>query len=151
MKLRQLIGNTDFLSGLMFLLFGAAAVYFARDYPMGTAMRMGPGYFPVYLGILLMLIGVVIGVRGALASGERMGRWALRPLLVLGVAIIAFAWTMDTLGFIPALAVVIVGSTLAGHEFRWLEVLLLTAVLILGAVAIFIYGIELPYPLFSRP
>ena len=138
----------DFWSGLMFFSFGAVAVYIARDYPMGAAMRMGPGYFPTYLGVLLMLMGVVIAVRGIVGRGEEIGGWALRPLIVLSVAILVFAYAMDTLGFVPGLALLILGSALASREFRLLEALALATVLIIGAVAIFIYGIELPYRLF---
>lgn len=120
---KQLVRSTGFWSGLMFFSFGAAAVYVARDYPMGAAMRMGPGYFPTYLGVLLMIMGVVITARGILARGEAIGGWALRPLVILGVAILVFAYAMDTLGFIPALVLLILGSALASREFRLLEAL----------------------------
>ena len=148
--MRQLVRSADFWSGLMFFSFGAAAVYIAREYPMGSAMRMGPGYFPTYLGVLLMIMGVVMGVRAILArgNGDEVGGWALRPMLVLGAAVLVFAYAMDTLGFIPALDLVIIGSALASSEFRLLEALVLAAVLIVGAVGIFIYGIDLPYRLF---
>jgi hypothetical protein len=145
---KQLVRSTDFWSGLMFFSFGAVAVYVAREYPMGAAMRMGPGYFPTYLGVLLMIMGVVIAVRGILARGEEISGWAVRPLLILSAAILVFAYAMDTLGFVPALVLLIIGAALASREFRVLEALLLAAVLIAGAVAIFIYGIELPYRLF---
>ena len=148
MALSHLSRSTDFWSGVMFLVFGAAAVYVAREYPMGAAMRMGPGYFPTYLGVLLMIMGVVLAARGVLVRGEEMGRWALRPLVVLALAILLYAYAMDTLGFIPALALLIIGSTLATKEFRVIESAVLAAVLIVGAVAIFIYGIDLPYRLF---
>jgi uncharacterized membrane protein YidH (DUF202 family) len=111
-------------------------------------MRMGPGYFPTYIGILLMIMGLVIAVRGILVPEERIGGWGFRPLLVLGAAILAFAYAMDTLGFVPALAIVVIGATFASREFRPIEAILLAATLIVGAVGIFIYGIELPYRLF---
>ena len=148
MALSQPWRSTDFWSGVMFFVFGAAAVYVAREYPMGVAMRMGPGYFPTYLGVLLMIMGVVLAARGVLVRGEEIGRWAPRPLVVLAAAILLYAYAMETLGFIPALALLIVGSTLATKEFRVIESAVLAAVLIIGAVAIFIYGIDLPYRLF---
>jgi putative tricarboxylic transport membrane protein len=95
-----------------------------------------------------MIMGVVIAMRAILARGEEIGGWAVRPLLILSVAILVFAYAMDPLGFVPALVLLIIGSALASREFRVLEALVLAAVLIVGAVAIFIYGIELPYRLF---
>jgi hypothetical protein len=140
----------DFLSGLMFIAFGLAAVIIARDYPMGTAMRMGPGYFPTYLGAIMMVMGAIIAARGLAqrAADEATKGFAWRPLIVLSGAFIAFGIAMESLGFIPALLILIMLSALAGKEFRLLEVVLLTAVLIVAAVGIFIYGIELPFRLF---
>ena len=146
---KRLVRSTDFWAGLMFITFGAVAVYVARDYPLGAAMRMGPGYFPTYLGALLVIMGVVIAARGIIArNGEQIGVWAFRPLLILGASVLIFAYAMDALGFVPALVVLILGSAVASREFRLLEALALAAVLAAGAVAIFIYGIELPYRLF---
>jgi len=141
--------NADFWAGVMFLAFGAVAVYIARDYPMGSAMRMGPGYFPTYLGVLMMIMGLVVGVRGLLSGSEPIGRWAFRPLLVLGLGIVLYGFVMQLAGFVPALLALIVLSALAGKEFRLFEVLILCVVLVVGAVGIFIYGIGLPYPLWG--
>lgn len=148
MKLSGISDNADFWSGVMFMAFGAAAVYFSRDYPMGSAVRMGPGYFPHYLGVLMLLMGLVVGIKGLVTPGERIGKWAFRPLLTLGFGIVLFGLAIEPLGFVPALAILILASALAGREFRALEVLLLIAVLIAGAVAVFVYGIGLPYQLF---
>ena len=70
--------NKDFLAGLLFILLGGTAVYFARDYPMGWVERMGPGYFPTALGTILCLFGAWVMVRG-LFTGERVnGGWGWR-------------------------------------------------------------------------
>lgn len=148
MKVGPVADNADFWAGVMFVAFGLAAVWFSREYPMGSAMRMGPGYFPTYLGWLMTLIGTIVGVKGVLQPGERIGPWAFRPLLTLGVGVIVFGLAVEPLGFVPALAILILLSALAGREFRPVEVALLIAVLVAGAVAVFIYGIGLPYSLF---
>lgn len=96
----------------------------------------------------MMLLGLIISIRGLLKADERIGPWGLRPLLVLSIAIIAFGFLMERVGFIISLVVLIVLSTLAGREFKWLEVMIFTIALIAGAVAVFIYGIGLPYQLF---
>jgi hypothetical protein len=147
-KLASPGGNADFWAGVMFMAFGAVAVYMSRNYPMGSAMRMGPGYFPHYLGLMLMGIGLVVGIKGLLRPGETVGPWAFRPLLALGVGIVSFGLAIEPLGFVPALSLLILLSTFAGRDSRPLEVLILIAVLVAGAVGIFIYGIGLPYRLF---
>lgn len=140
----------DFWAGLMFIGFGILALVVARDYPMGSAMRMGPGYFPTCLGGLMITIGAVIALRATRVAGTGIGPWAWRPLIILSVAFLVYGLSMETfaLGFIPSLAAVIVLSSLAGREFRPVELVFLTLVLVVGAVGLFIYGLELPYPLF---
>jgi hypothetical protein len=142
--------NADFWAGIMFLGFGAVAVYISRDYPMGSAMRMGPGYFPTYLGILMMVMGLIVAAKGFVAGSEPIGRWAFRPLLILGLGVIAFGYVMQIAGFIPALVVLIVLASFAGRDFRPVELVILNIVLIAGAVGVFIYGIGLPYPLWGQ-
>src|SRR3954471_19768652 len=99
----------DFYAGLMFVGFGLLAFIMARDYPMGSAMRMGPGYFPTYLGGLLMLLGAVIGARAMRVEGPDVKGWAWRPLVLLSGAFIAFGLLMEEVhaGFVIALTAVI--------------------------------------------
>jgi hypothetical protein len=146
--MNRIANNADFWAGVMFVIFGAAAVYMSRDYPMGSAMRMGPGYFPTYLGVLMMIFGIIIGARGFLKGSDPIGPWAFRPIIVLSLGVIAFGLLIEKVGFIPSLVALILLTTLAGREFKWLEVLIVTIVLVVGAVGIFIYGIGLPYQLF---
>ncbi len=144
----QIKSKEDFLSGLMFIGFGLAAIIVSREYPMGTAMRMGPGYFPTYVGGLLILFGVILAAQAFVSKGEGVTGFAWRPVLVLSAAFLVFGFAMDHIGFIPSLVILIVGSALAGKEFRILEVVILTAVMTAASVGIFIYGIELPFRLF---
>jgi len=138
----------DFWSGMMFIGFGILAIVVSRDYAMGSAMRMGPGYFPTWLGGLLILMGAIIGARAFWVSGEGIKGFAWRPVFVLSIAFIAFGLLMDLVGFVPSLVVLVMGAALAGREFRWLEATIMTAVLIAAAVGVFIYGIGLPFRLF---
>lgn len=140
--------QVDFWGGLLFVGFGLLAILVARDYPMGSAMRMGPGYFPTYIGLALVAIGAWIAADGFRIEGERIGGFPWRAILLLSAGFSTFAWSIDHLGFIPALAIVVLTTSLAGPEFRWKEVLLEMVVLIAGCWAIFIYGLELPFPLF---
>lgn len=138
----------DFWAGLMFIGFGVLAIVVARDYPMGTAMRMGPGYFPTYLGGIMVLIGAILAGRGFRVEGEGIGRWGWRPLLWLSAAFAAFGLLIETAGFVLALLALIIASSLAGRDTRPFELVLLIVVLITGSVGLFIYGLELPYRLF---
>jgi hypothetical protein len=138
----------DFWSGIMFIAFGALAIYISRDYPMGSAMRMGPGYFPTAIGLCLIALGTAITATGFKLKGEGIGRFPWRSMLFLAVGFASFAWGIDHLGFIPSLAILIALTSLAGREYRWREVILLIVILIAGCWAVFIRGLELPYPLF---
>ena len=71
-------GPKDFWTGVIYLLFGGIAFWIARDYGLGTASRMGPGYFPTVLSALLVLIGVISVVRSFIVPGEPLGKFALK-------------------------------------------------------------------------
>lgn len=140
----------DFWAGLMFIGFGLVAVVIARDYPLGSAMRMGPGYFPTYLGVLMMIMGAIITVRSTKVPGERIRAFGWRGLGFLSLAFFTYGLLIDTLdvGFVLSIAAVIILSTLASREFKLLQSLALAAALVLGTVAVFIWGLDMPYPLF---
>jgi hypothetical protein len=141
--------NQDFWAGVMLIATGLAAVVIARDYAFGTALRMGPGYFPSVLGGLLVLAGLYLVVKG-LRSGEKItGTWSVRALIVLPLSLVLFGLLMEYAGFVPALAVLIFGSAAAGTEFKFVEVALLTVFLTVMCVLVFVWGIGLPYPLFA--
>ena len=140
-------GNRDFWAGLMFFGIGAAAMLIARDYPFGSTLRMGAGYFPILLGAILILFGIYIMAKGLRRHEKIEGTWSLRALIVLPVITIVFGVLLDNAGFIPALAVLCLGSAAAGSEFKWGEVLLFTLLLTVLSLAVFIWGLGLPYPL----
>lgn len=147
MRLR-IRNQEDFWAGVMFIGFGLLAVIISRDYPMGTAMRMGPGYFPTYLGVIMMVFGAIVAAMSFKLEARKLTPFAWKPAIMLGLAFVVFGWGIDHIGFVPSLFAVIVLSAAGGATFKWGEVLLLSVVLIVGAVGIFIYGIDLPYPLF---
>ena len=131
------------------MALGATGFFVALSYPFGSLQEMGPGFFPRVLGVILIGFGVATLLKG-LRTGERVeGTWSWVPLLLLSAALIAFGWLMERFGLLPALTVLVVLSALAGKEFCWRETVVLTAVLCLLAVAIFVWGLGLPYALFS--
>lgn len=144
----KLRNNVDFLAGLLMIGIGAIAFYMALDYPFGSALRMGPGYFPRVLAGIFIAFGVYVGVRG-LRTGEKVaGVWGWKALAMITVSFWAFGWLMDRVGLIPSLVVLFFVSALAGHEFKLKEVIILATLMILFAYGVFIYGLGLPYRLF---
>jgi len=140
--------NRDFLAGLLFIILGGLAVVFARDYPIGSAMRMGPGYFPTVLGAILLLFGGYVMLRGIRSREKVKGEWGWRPLALITLSIVLFGFLLDRLGLIPAIIALFFAAAAAGREFRFKEVLLLAVVMTAFVVGVFIYGLKLPYPLF---
>lgn len=139
--------NKDFWAGIMFLGIGAAAIIGARGYPFGNTLRMGPGYFPTVLGGILILFGIYIMVRGLRSDEKIKGNWSVRALIVLPISMVLFGVLMEVAGFIPALTALIFVSVASGREFNFKEVLLLSIFLGVLSIAMFIWGLGLPYPL----
>jgi len=143
----DLWNNRDFLAGLLFIVLGGLAVALARDYPIGSTMRMGPGYFPMVLGGILFLFGVYVLLRGVRSGDKVKGEWGYRPLALIALSIVLFGFLLDRVGMVPAIVVALFVAAAAGREFRLKEVLLLAVVMTAFSVAVFSYGLKLPYPL----
>jgi hypothetical protein len=144
-----ILQRKDIWAGLMLIVIGAGAMFIARNYPFGTALRMGPGYFPMVLGGVLILFGLATLATG-LRDGEAIqGSWSLRALIILPISLVLFGVLMEYAGFIPAMMVLIFGSATASTEFRWFEVLLFSIGLTALAAAVFVFALGLPYPLFA--
>lgn len=138
----------DFWSGVMFLALGLAFVGFAQSYALGTAQRMGPGYFPTVLGGLLAVLGLTVAIKG-LARAERDGdveRFHFGPLAVVLGAVALFAFLLRPAGLVAALLVLIGVSAYASHEFRVREVIPLAAFLVVLVLAVFIWGLGMVVP-----
>ncbi len=110
---------------------------------------MGPGYFPTVLGGILILFGLYLVVAGLRSNEKIKGSWSLRAMIVLPLAFVLFGVLMTHAGFVPALLALIFGSALASPQFRLVEVLLLSVVLIAISVALFVWGLGLPYQLLA--
>lgn len=144
----DLRNNRDVLAGLIFTAIGALAIFVARGYPFGTAMHMGSGYFPSVLGAILILLGLVVTARGLASAVRVKGEWGWRPLALVGLAIVLFAFLMPRAGLIPAIAAAILTSAAGGREFRFKEVVAVAALMSVLAVAVLVYALKLPYSLF---
>jgi hypothetical protein len=143
----ELRNNRDFWAGIMLIATGAASMFIARGYPLGSTVRMGPGYFPSMLGGILALFGIYVMIIGLLRGEKITVHCSSRALTVLPLSLVAFGVLMNYAGFLPAMAVLIFGSATAGRDFKFVEILLLTVILTGLSVVIFIWGLGLPYPL----
>ena len=140
--------NKDLWAGVMYIGTGAIGMWIARDYPFGSALRMGPGYFPTVLGGIMIAMGLYVLALGLRKDHEKIiGNWSIRALIILPISMVVFGILMEHAGFIPAMLALIPVSALAGREFKWLEVVPLTIGLTIVSMAGFIYGLGLPYPL----
>ena len=147
----------DFFSGLMFTAVGGAFAWGATNYNIGEAARMGPGYFPLMLGIVLALVGLLIIFESLVVEtedGERIGAWAWRPLTFIIGANVVFGICIGGLPGIglPALGMIIgiyaltFVAALAGDEFRVKEVLILATILAVGSYFTFVWALKLQFP-----
>jgi hypothetical protein len=146
--------SQDFWCGVLFVALGVIAIYASRDYQMGSALEMGPGYFPTWLGGIMIAFGLIIGglslkLEPDAIQRAEMKEWAFRPWIVLTATLVAYALLMDAgAGFVPSLMVLVIGCAFAHKDVRWRETLLLSVFVTAGAVAIFSFGLGLPYRLF---
>lgn len=137
----------DFWAGIIFLIFGLAAVIIGRDYTMGTAGRMGPGYFPTILGGLLALIGLAAMIRSFLRPGEAIGKFYIKNLLLVSVAVLLFGFLMRDAGLLPAVIAIVMVSAYASPKFTWLSTLLIALGLSAFCVLVFVKLLGLPMPI----
>jgi putative tricarboxylic transport membrane protein len=143
--------SQDFLTGCAFFACGVATVWLAREYPLGSTARMGPGYFPTLLGGLLAGIGVLVLIKSLTSSGGgNVGR--LYPWLLLRVllAVAAFAALLNPLGLVATAVIVVLLAASAGHEFRMREGLVAAVVLALLSYLLFVWGLNQPVPVWPR-
>jgi len=144
----------DFYSGVMFAVVGVAFAWGATSYNVGSGARMGPGYFPLMLGILMALIGLAVmftGLSVETEDGEKVGKWAWKQVVYIIGANLAFgvllgglpAFGVPAMGMIIAIYALVVISSLAGSEFDLRKVLALATILALGSYIAFIWALKL--------
>jgi hypothetical protein len=136
----------DFYAGLLFMAFGLAALVIARSYPVGVASRMGPGYFPRILGILLLGLGALLSLCGLRSGGEAMSAWHGRPLCIILLSVWAWGLAAQWLGLVVASLALVFISSVASEEFGWKEALVSGAIQAASVVAVFVYGLGMPLP-----
>jgi hypothetical protein len=144
----------DFFSGLMFAIVGVGFAWGATTYNVGNGARMGPGYFPLMLGILMAVIGLAImftGLTVETEDGEKIGKWAWKQVVYIIGANLAFgvllgglpSFGVPAMGMIIAIYALVIIASLAGSEFDLKKVLVLATVLAVGSYIAFIWALKL--------
>jgi hypothetical protein len=138
----------DFYTAVIFVLFGAGAMILSTGLQIGTAAKMGPGYFPFVLGALLAALGIGI-FSGSLRQGrESQERPSLhfKPLLLVLSPVLLFSLLLRPLGLVASTGILVVLAGAASHEFRLKETLVSAAVLVLVVFVVFVFFLEFPVP-----
>lgn len=143
------IKNTkDLWAGVIFLFFGIATMVLAMGYQIGSAARMGPGYFPFFLGGVLTVLGLIIAVRSLVpgARAERIAPIHLRPILCVLLAVVLFGLLLPSLGLALSTVILVVLSSLGSHEFKLRDALVSSGVLVIVSLALFVYFLRIQAP-----
>lgn len=136
--------STDLLTGLLFLALGGFVIIYGARYAFGSAARMGPGFYPLLVSSALVVLGIILVVRSWLRPGEEIGPINWRPLFFVLLGTLAFALLVERAGFVLAAVLLIFAVRFADGGFRWLEVTVLAAVLVVFVAALFWLGLSLP-------
>jgi len=147
----------DFTAGLLFSAFGVAFAWGATTYTVGSGARMGPGYFPLIVGVLVALLGALITARSLIVhteDGEPVGSIAWRPLIFIIGANVLFGVLLGGLpsiglppmGLIVAIYVLTLVASLAGDQFQLKAVLILATILAAGSYLAFVVALNLQFP-----
>lgn len=133
---------------MVFLIFGLTAAMVSRNYPVGSALRMGPGYFPLVLSGLLIAIGLLCCARSLFMRGETLEPMGVRPFLLILGAAGAFTVTIESGGIVMATMLAIGIAALASRESRKMEVATLMVLMLALSVGVFTYALGLPFKVF---
>jgi hypothetical protein len=139
----------DFGAGIMYMVIGLFFTFVAMQYQMGTAAKMGPGYFPFWLGMLMTALGLLIFVKSlsAKAAIEKIPPFNWRIIGLITGAVVLYGVLLPTMGFIVAVAVLVFMSASASHEFHWKGTLVNATFLIVFTYSVFVVGLKLQFPL----
>jgi hypothetical protein len=141
----------DFGAAVVFIAIGVLGLYFASDLAFGSTARMGPGYFPMVLSAIVLLIGIIVGFKALTVDGPAVERVPLRPIAIIVVCIVGFGYLIEWLGAaITAAALVLVAGT-ARPGMSLKESIPLALVMSAFVIGVFVYALGQPLPvLWSR-
>ena len=147
----------DFFSGLMFMGVGVAFAWGATTYNVGSGARMGPGYFPLYLGVLMMVLGAIITFQSLVVEtmgGDKIGRWAFKPLVLIILANLVFGVLLaglpslgiPAMGLIIAIYALVFIASIAEAGWKVKNTFILATILAAGSYVAFVMALKLQFP-----
>ena len=153
--------HKNFWGGMLFILIGGmftlvasglklGGTSYINGYAMGTPARMGPGFFPFYLGLILIVLGVIIlfsGLRVHEGDDGRVEKFHWKPILFILISVVVFGLLLKPLGMLLAGIVLVVGASFGSYEFRLKQTLILAVCLTIFCALVFVVGLKLPIPL----
>lgn len=149
--MRDILRDKDFLAGTLFILIGGFFAVGALDYGMGTARRMGPGYFPIVLGSILVAIGVALAAKSLWQRRSQLvPSLHLRPVAALTASILSFAALLDRAGLVAACIVSVIVASLASRESRLWETALVAVFMAGLSALVFVYLLRMPMSIWGR-
>lgn len=136
----------------MFMIIGIAFWYGASNYQIGSAARMGPGWFPSALGAIMTFLGALIAAlglknQGKWATTDGIG-WTWKPVVILTTAVVLFGFALPTLGMIAAIILLTVLSGVAAHDREYKSLAMITVIMCIFCAAVFVWGLKLQMKLF---
>ncbi len=140
----------DFCAALIYLAIGLSAIFIGRELPMGTALKMGPAYFPAVLGWLLSFVGLISLLRSFHRNAAPIPAFAWRPLLLITGATVVFGLLVRGVGLAIALPLFVIMTAFASVKFRWAPSLALAAGATAFCALVFVKGLGVPLPLIGR-
>ena len=157
----QIKSQKDFFSGLMFMGIGVAFAWGATTYNVGNGARMGPGYFPLYLGVLMTILGAGILIKSMVShamDGDKIGKAAWRPLFFVIMANLVFGallaglpyFGLPAFGMIVAIYALTFISSMAEKAWRFKPTFILATVLAIGSYFAFVVALKLQFPVWPE-
>jgi Tripartite tricarboxylate transporter TctB family len=140
----------DFWSGILFIAFGCAGLWFGRNYAVGTLSRMGPGFFPMMMSVALVAIGTFLLARSLIVVGEPVERIAFWPQFLVLAGIVGFGLLIERVGLAVSVIAVAVISGIAAQGLRWFELAALALAMGALSVALFVHLLGQPIPVWVR-
>ena len=145
--MRLSANHKDLAAGLLFMTFGALGLWIGRTYEFGSASRMGPGYFPATLSVLLLVVGLITAARALRSSAVAIHWGSPRPIFCVLTGVLAFALLIEPVGFAVASFVLIALVYAGGWRFRIVEFIVMYAVLLASCYLLFVRLLGMPFKL----
>ena len=143
----RILSPKDFWAGVLYIAIGLSAIVIGMGYALGTALRMGPAYFPTVLGALLTLIGSISLVRSFLQPGERIGVLAFKPMIIITVAVLLFGFLVRGAGLVVVIPMLVISTAFGSIHFRWRASILLAIGMTVFCLLVFSKGLGVSLPI----